>query len=184
MARYGRVSFSISYVVDLDDAEMVDEAKGFVSQDVADSVREGVDYWIKVVPDSNATEHDIEDCLVELRERRGAERQHAELLLVDAKQAKQLESIIDGSATNCGRDECVFDKEVVFDDGRRMAIQVVANLDGSGAWTQGVLFGADGGELGCTEPGDGIAGEYRVDVEEEDGTHTYTATVAWAVAAV
>lgn len=183
MARYGRVSFSISYVVDLDDAEMVDEAKEFVSQDVADSFRDGVDYWIKVAPDNKAKELDIEDCLIELRERRIAERKHDELLIVDAKQAVQIESIIDGYAANCGRDECVFDREVVFEDGRRMAIQVVTNLDGGGAWTQGVLFGAEGGELGCTEPGDKLAGEYRVDVEEEDGTHTYTAKVAWTVAA-
>jgi hypothetical protein len=43
-----------------------------------------------------------------------------------------------GPATDCRRDECVFDREVEFDDGRRMAIQVIASSEpAEGCWTQG-----------------------------------------------
>jgi len=71
MARYGRVTFSISYVVDLDDAEMVDDAREYVAQDVADTLRHcDTEHWISVEPDPTATENDIEECLLQLREHR------------------------------------------------------------------------------------------------------------------
>ncbi len=185
MARYGRVSFSISYVVDLDDAEMIDEAREMLAEDVQDAIRYR-DSWaaIDVEPDASAAEADIADFLIERRDDRRKEREHTETLTIDAEKAARLQSLIDGPATDCGRDECIFDSEVVFSDGRRMAIQAVTTLDASGGWTQGVLFSPEGGELGCTEPGDSLAGEYRVDVEDEDGTHTYTTIVAVAVGAV
>ncbi len=75
MARYGRVTFSISYVVDLDDAEMIDEARGMVAEDVRDSIRHGDDSaYIDVEPDASATEADIHDCLIEWRNERLAEQ--------------------------------------------------------------------------------------------------------------
>lgn len=163
---------------------MVDEAREMVAEDVRDSIRHGEDSaYIDVEPDATATEADIHDLLIERREERRKEREHTETLTIDAEQAAQLQSLIDGPATDCGRDECIFDREAVFSDGRRMAIQAVTTLDASGGWTQGVLFSPEGGELGCTEPGDTLAGEYRVDVEDEDGTHTYTTMVVVAVAA-
>lgn len=93
-----------------------------------------------------------------------------------AAMIEKLERLCEGPAADCRRDECVFDREAVFLDGRRMAVQVIApgEPEEYGCWTQGVLFDADGAELGCTEPGDTFAGEYCVDC---DGV-TYTATVA------
>lgn len=63
-----------------------------------------------------------------------------------------------------------FDKEVVFDDGNRMAIQVCGPGDPKSepCWTQGVMFDADGNELGCTDPGESLAGEYSVTVGENE----------------
>jgi hypothetical protein len=71
MARYGRVSFSISYVVDLDDAEMIDEAREMLAGDVQDVIRYR-DSWaaIEVKPDETATEADIHDYLIERRDDR------------------------------------------------------------------------------------------------------------------
>ena len=185
MARYGRVTFSISYVVDLDDAEMVDEAREMIVEDIQDSFRYR-DSWaaIDVQPDATATEEDIADFLIERRDDRRKEREHAATLAIDHEQAARLQALLDGPATDCGRDECIFDREVVFSDGRRMAIQVIAPnaVETDSCWCQGVLFGPEGAELGCTEPGDTLTGEYRVDVEDEDGTHTYTTMVAVAVA--
>ncbi len=75
MARYGRVTFSISCVVDLDDAEMIDEARELVAQDVADAIRHGADSpYVDVEPDATATEADIHDCLIEWRNERMAEQ--------------------------------------------------------------------------------------------------------------
>ena len=71
MARYGRVSFSISYVVDLDDAEMIDEAMEMVAEDVQDAIRYGeVSAYIETEPDAAATEADIHDYLIERRDDR------------------------------------------------------------------------------------------------------------------
>jgi len=71
MARYGRVSFSISYVVDLDDPEMIDEAREMLAEDVQDAIRYGeVSAYIETEPDAAATEADISDYLIERREER------------------------------------------------------------------------------------------------------------------
>jgi len=74
MARYGRVTFSVSYVVDLDDEEMVDEAREMLAEDVQDVIRYR-ESWaaIDVAPDATATEADIHDYLIERREDRRAE---------------------------------------------------------------------------------------------------------------
>ena len=62
------------------------------------------------------------------------------------------------------RDTAIFDKEHVFPDGTRMAIQVCSTPqpDLEPCWTQGVLFSPTGEELGCTEVGETFAGEYYV----------------------
>lgn len=86
-----------------------------------------------------------------------------ETMPLPADTIDRLEELCRGPATDCGSDETVFDREVNFDDGCRMAIQVVAPNDPAGScWTQGVLFDANGAELGCTEPGDTFAGDYEV----------------------
>lgn len=74
MARYGRVTFSVSYVVDLDDAEMIDDAKDAIAEDVSSAVRYGEAYAAcDVTPDDTATEADIEEFLIEMRNGRVAE---------------------------------------------------------------------------------------------------------------
>ena len=107
-----------------------------------------------------------------------------ETMPLPADTIDRVEKLCRGPATDCGSDETVFDREVTFDDGCRMAIQVVASNDpAESCWTQGVLFDADGAELGCTEVSESLAGEYVV---ECDGQR-YTATVErtplrrWAV---
>lgn len=76
----------------------------------------------------------------------------------------QINLLCTGPAAGCGRDEVVFDREATFPDGRRMVVQAVApnEPDEEGAWTQGVLFDSAGIELGFTEPGDRLDGEYSV----------------------
>lgn len=185
MARYGRVTFSVSYVVDMDDAEMIDEAREMLAEDICDavSVREAV--RLAVVPDPDANEADIHDTLIQWRDERRADRlEHYETLGVPVDVADRVQAIVDGPAVDCGRDECVFDREVVFDDGCRMAIQAVVNNDLEGGWTQGVLFSPEGAELGCTDVSERLAGQYSVAVERENGTHTYNVEVVSAVAAV
>lgn len=72
------------------------------------------------------------------------------------------------SKPTTGNGEVIFDNEVVFPNGFRMAIQVIAaETEGETAWTQGVLFDEDGNELGCTDVGESFLGEYCVNY---DGT--------------
>ena len=59
MANYGKVKFCISYVVDLDNQDMVSEAMQCVFEDVMNAVKyDEVAANIKVEPDPTATEHD------------------------------------------------------------------------------------------------------------------------------
>jgi len=68
-----------------------------------------------------------------------------------------------------------FDREYVFPNGMRMAIQVCyPNTSDEACWTQGVLFSPDGIEVGCTDVGDSFLGEYLVPYEDDD----YEVTVA------
>jgi hypothetical protein len=90
-------------------------------------------------------------------------------LQVKANIGNQLEQACRTPLDGCGRDETLFDQEVVFDNGNRMAVQVIAsgNLAES-AWTQGVVFAADGEELGCTDVGESFGGEYHVPVDGDE----------------
>lgn len=65
---------------------------------------------------------------------------------------------------NLGRGEVLFDREIVFEDGCRMAIQVIASEtpNKEAAWTQGILFTPEGREIGCTDVGETFLGEYQV----------------------
>lgn len=63
------------------------------------------------------------------------------------------------------RDMPIFDEEVIFSDGKRMAIQVCP-ADGECCWTQGVLFDEDGEELGCTEVQENLDSPFIVDCNE------------------
>jgi hypothetical protein len=104
-----------------------------------------------------------------------------ETMILPNDTLEKLEELCRGPATGCGRDETIFDREVTFDDGCRMAIQVVApnEPETESCWTQGVLFSPSGVELGCTEPSDSVGGQYRVETDDgiyslgvEDGSKT------------
>lgn len=60
-----------------------------------------------------------------------------------------------------------FDEEFVFSNGMRMAIQVCLAGD-EPCWTQGVLFSANGEEIGCTEVSDTFLQTYTVLVEDDE----------------
>jgi len=64
-----------------------------------------------------------------------------------------------------GKCETVFDEEVAFPGGLRFAVQVCATTDPATeeCWTQGVLFTAEGHEIGCTEVGESLLGEFTLD---------------------
>lgn len=65
MPRYGRVFFEISYVVDLDNRDMVDDAKQCVFEDVMSAVtNDEVAECIKIKPDATASEADIPEFLL------------------------------------------------------------------------------------------------------------------------
>ena len=68
MARYGRVSFVVSYVVDFDDVEMVADAKQAVFEDVMNAVKyDEVPKTITVTEDPTATSAAIPEFLLEYR---------------------------------------------------------------------------------------------------------------------
>lgn len=87
------------------------------------------------------------------------------IMFVERNLGNMLESWCMEPPTDCGKGEVLFDQEVVFGDGNRMAIQAIASLEPSNEpiWTQGVLFAANGEEIGFTEPSDSFWGEYQVD---------------------
>ena len=91
-------------------------------------------------------------------------------LLIPSRMVQQLKKLIEGPAEDCGRDEVIFDEEVIFDDGVRMAIQVCApnEVETEGCWVQGVLFTSDGHELGCTGADDSILGEYNIECDNNE----------------
>lgn len=69
MPRLGRVYFNINYVVDLDNKDMVDEAKQCVFEDVMNAVKyDEVAAHIEVVSDATATEEDIPEFLLPPKE--------------------------------------------------------------------------------------------------------------------
>ena len=88
----------------------------------------------------------------------------SETLAVNQSIGDKLEAWCDQPPIGCGRGEVLFDEEVQFNDGCRMAIQAIASLDPDDCpiWTQGVLFTKEGLEAGCTEVGDSFYGEYQV----------------------
>jgi hypothetical protein len=108
--------------------------------------------------------------------------QYKKTLTVKNDEAEQLEHFCHEAPGSCGRDEPIFDEEVVFDNGKRMAIQVIASTepDKEPCWTQGVVFDSMGNEMGCTDVGDSFLGEYSV----FDGEDEYVVDVVKASPAV
>ena len=68
------------------------------------------------------------------------------ILEVPHRLATRLETYCQQPPLDCGRGEAIFDEEVTFHDGKRMAIQVIASEqpDTEECWTQGVVFDARG----------------------------------------
>jgi hypothetical protein len=93
--------------------------------------------------------------------------------------AEQLTELLNKPSEGVGKGEVVFDEEVLFPNGRRMAIQVVASLDPlkEPCWSQGVLFSSEGEELGHTDVGESILGEFHC----WDGNDEYAVEVKPAV---
>ena len=94
------------------------------------------------------------------------------ILEVEPALADELERFCQEPPGDCGRGETLFDREVRFPNGNRMAIQVIASEtpDEESCWTQGVVFDPFGNELGCTDVGESFLGEYHVSTLE-DGTY-------------
>ena len=86
------------------------------------------------------------------------------ILRVQKDTAELMEKWCREPPMDCGRGETVFDEEVKFANGNRMAIQVIAseNPNEESCWTQGVVFDKEGNELGFTEVGDSFVGRYQV----------------------
>ena len=66
MPRLGRIAFDLGYVVDLDNNEMVDEAKECVLEDIRNASKFGeLDQYLEIQPaPDNATEADIPEFLI------------------------------------------------------------------------------------------------------------------------
>lgn len=65
MANYGKVEFTVSYVVDLDDKDMVEDARQCVFEDVMNAVKyDEVANQIKVKADPAAKPEDIPEFLL------------------------------------------------------------------------------------------------------------------------
>ncbi len=90
-------------------------------------------------------------------------------MVVEQEEFEEMVRICKAVYSDIKKDGIEFDREVVFENGNRMAIQVCGpgRPDEESCWTQGVLFDHDGNELGCTHCGDSFEGEYWVDYEND-----------------
>ena len=90
-----------------------------------------------------------------------------EFLHVSKETADDMNRILNETDSKLVKDSVQFDHEVVFDNGFRMAIQVVSGLNPATelCWTQGVLFDEVGNELNFTEVGESFLGEYICDYD-------------------
>lgn len=65
--RMGKVQFIVDYVVDLDNADQIEIAKDFISEDVEDIVRyHQINDWFDLVEDPNLSYSDIHTGILEL----------------------------------------------------------------------------------------------------------------------
>lgn len=91
-------------------------------------------------------------------------------LVVERNLGDEMERIVRDIEPDTAKDGVEFDKEVTFCNGMRMAIQVCGpgNPKEESCWTQGVLFGPQGNELGCTDVGESFLGEYCITFDGDD----------------
>jgi hypothetical protein len=66
MPRLGRIAFDLGYVVDLDNNEMIEDAKVCILEDIENAIKFGeLDQYLEVQPaPDNATEADIPEFLI------------------------------------------------------------------------------------------------------------------------
>lgn len=86
-------------------------------------------------------------------------------LLVSQQQGDAIERWCRVPPTDCHKGEVIFDEEVKFEDGMRLAVQAVCSLEASDEplWTQAVLFTSEGNEVGFTPAMDSFWGVFEVD---------------------
>lgn len=164
MARYGKVTFTTSYVVDLDDQEMIDEAVEMVAADVREAfLHNEIESFVKIAPDASASEQDISECLLDWRATKNTGKTLSAVLNVDREEVEYCELACRQGGDFC-KDEAIFDREVALGD-CRFAVRCVASNRPAvdPAWTEGVLFDARGHQVGCTPVGDSFVGEYEIE---------------------
>jgi hypothetical protein len=87
-------------------------------------------------------------------------------MVIDPALASKMEEFLHVAPLDCGRDEVLFDHEVLFEDGTRGVVQVIAPNspeDGDTAWSQCVLFDTDGHEMSVSVPCDSLLGAFHMD---------------------
>ena len=91
------------------------------------------------------------------------------IMYVEQHVADEMERICREPDASVKSDGTEFDREHVFEDGMRMAVQVCPSNTPAeeSCWTQGVLFTPDGTEVGCTDVGESFLGEYYIEYEDK-----------------
>lgn len=101
--------------------------------------------------------------------------EYRQTLVVPDQVADQMERLLREPDADLGRDEPVYDEEVTFANGNRVAIQVIASTEPAKeeCWSQAVGFTADGFEFGFSEASDELLGEWFV----QDNVDVYVVNV-------
>ena len=96
-------------------------------------------------------------------------------MVVDKATAEDMEAICANPSDSVRKNGVEFDREHIFANGMRLAVQVCASSTPTveSCWTQGVLFTPEGTELGCTDVGETFLGEYTI----TDNGDEYTVNV-------
>lgn len=120
---------------------------------------------VKIVDMSNAAEPACKQLLLD---RSG--RQYRETMIVEPAEFDLNAQRCREPSADLPRDTAVFDREIPFADGKRMAVQVCTPTDptAESCWTQGVLYDPTGTELACTEVGESFGGEYQVAYDDQE----------------
>jgi hypothetical protein len=89
-------------------------------------------------------------------------------VVIDDDNRKLIESCM---TTEAG-DEVLFDKEYKFDDGVRLALRICSSRafynDPNNIWTEGILFSPAGEEIGLTDVGYSVYGEYLFFIDGDE----------------
>jgi hypothetical protein len=90
------------------------------------------------------------------------------LMVIPRDIATEMDRICREADPNVSRESLAFNREHVFDNGLRMAIQVCPTpYPSEPRWSQGVLFDQEGFELAVTEVHDRLTGEFTVEYDED-----------------